>query len=160
MARFNEISLSAKPPVEKHDADDRTCMAHGCPRIATINSEGRWICRYHKGKAAKDWNHITLKLRNHEREVNWFEWLQQSTFTDYEEKTGRDGKKYPGTVDATILGQPLRRVPLTQAPPGMENGQMESFSHYRRRMGDKINSMLYGHEPVVDRKMMAAGELA
>ena len=39
------------------------CPANGCPVPATIDSDWGRCCRYHHGKAAKDWPPITHKLR-------------------------------------------------------------------------------------------------
>jgi hypothetical protein len=120
----------------------RTCEVYGCQRDAQIYNNGLPNCRYHYGVAGKRLGHVTMLINNHAAEIDWYEHVLQTTITDYSEKTGREGKKYPGVVDATLPGSSSRRLLLTEAPAGMEPGHMEDFYHYRKRLARRIETLL------------------
>ena len=73
----------SKPKDEKGKGHGH-CEIYGCPRTGHINTNGIWNCRYHYDQASKDLAQITMKLKNHEDEVDWYERLSTATSADYE----------------------------------------------------------------------------
>lgn len=117
------------------------CEVWGCNRWGHVNA-GKWHCRYHwacHGKnIAEQLNHVTLILKNHEPEINWYEILLSSSEVDW---VCDDLKK--------------------RAPYGMEPEPEEKFRIYRHRIELRINSLLAFKVikvDVTDRKVLAAGD--
>jgi len=138
MGRFNEISLTAKQPEKNTEAHDHSCLAHGCPRIPTITHEGRKICRYHYGRAAKDWGYISMTLNNHKCEIDWYEKMLYASIVDF---IVRKLDTYPESLKPRVG---------------------EDFFDYRRRLWADLSEILYPKEPapIIDRKRIASGEIA
>lgn len=125
---------------EKKDSNlHGKCEAWGCTRMGHIHT-GIWSCRYHFAchgeNIAEQLSHVTLVLKNHEPEINWYEKLLCFTETEF-------------------VCRDLKHL----APVGMEVGIGESFRDYRDRVEKVINGLLY--VKVVkspDRKKLASGE--
>lgn len=117
------------------------CEVWGCNRWGHVHT-GKWHCRYHwacHGKnIAEQLNHVTLILKNHGTEINWYENLLSSSEVDW-------------------VCDDLSR----HAPHGMEPEPKEKFSVYRNRIELKINSLLAFKvikADVIDRKSLASGD--
>lgn len=124
-------------PTELHGK----CTAWGCNRMGHIHT-GKWHCRYHwacHGKnIAEQLSHVTLILKNHEPEINWYEHLLYSSEVDF------------------ICGDLKKRTPV-----GMEVESTETFKEYRGRIEMVINALLaikVIKADVIDRKKLAAGD--
>ena len=132
------------------------CEAWGCTRWGHDYS-GKWHCRYHWAchgeNIGKQLAHVSMILKNHEAEINWYEFVLQSSFVDYE----------CGVIDCTLPGQEKKRTPLSSAPETMLPEDGEKFSEYRKRITIYINHLLkldsLPLRPVVrDGKAAASGE--
>lgn len=64
------------------------CVIFGCPRIATIEVNNHWNCRYHNLRAGNALDGITMILKNHEREINWYEKVLTMAYHEYDEMKG------------------------------------------------------------------------
>lgn len=58
------------------------CSVYGCPRKGQIYTTV-WNCRYHAGKGGSSLAHVTLMLRNHAQEFNWYEHVLTATPVDF-----------------------------------------------------------------------------
>ena len=58
------------------------CSVYGCPRKGQIYTTV-WNCRYHAGKGGSSLAHITLTLRNHAKEFDWYERILDATPVDF-----------------------------------------------------------------------------
>ena len=90
MAKFNfKIPTNTtKEPYEEKYNGKHACAIFGCPRIATIEINNRWNCRYHNLRADNSLDGITLILKNHEREINWYETVLNMPYHKYDELKG------------------------------------------------------------------------
>lgn len=114
--KFNSDNLEEQPkPVQLGHGK---CAVFGCPRSGHINT-GVWNCRYHWNKNGDQLSFITMKLKNHEAEINWYEKLITATVVDYAVK---DVHK--------------------KALNGLEPLQAETFQDYRERITSHINKLL------------------
>jgi len=116
MAKYNFKAPTENQRVQKtsNDTGEHDCHAFGCPRLATIKTE-YWNCRYHNLRSGESLDHITMLLKNHEREINWLE---------------------------KVINMPYHEFEHCNAPVGMEAAQGESLPDYRRRMSKQINDLL------------------
>jgi len=117
------------------------CEAWGCNRWGHVYT-GKWHCRYHfacHGKnIAEQLSHVTLILKNHEPEVNWYE-------------------KLLGENEVEWVCGDLKKI----IPVGMEVVKDESFKDYRNRIEKHINGLLTCKViklEVESHKMAAAGD--
>jgi hypothetical protein len=85
-------------PAEKQEEQKRNndtgkheCEVFGCPRLATIKTN-HWNCRYHNLRAGNSLDGITLTLKTHEREINWYEKVLNMPFHDYDKFKGNAPK--------------------------------------------------------------------
>ena len=60
------------------------CVIFGCPRIATIEVNNHWNCQYHNLRAGNALDGITMILKNHEREINWYEKVLTMAYHEYD----------------------------------------------------------------------------
>lgn len=139
-------NFKKKTTKSENPVDDRTdknlhgkCEAWGCNRWGHVHT-GKWHCRYHfacHGKNIADQlSHVTLILKNHEPEFNWYEHLLCSNEVDF------------------VCGDLKRRAPI-----GMEVEADETFRQYRDRIERVINALLAVKVvPNIDRKKLASGE--
>lgn len=117
------------------------CEAWGCDRLGHVHT-GKWHCRYHwacHGKnIAEQLSHVTLILKNHEPEINWYETLLSSSEVDW------------------VCDDLSKRAPV-----GMEPEHEEKFGTYRHRIELRINKLLAFRVikvDVIDRKTISAGD--
>jgi len=148
MARGNFKSFKPAQDESKREDDDSQakhrhgkCEAWGCNRMGHVHT-GKWHCRYHfacHGKnIAEQLSHVTLILKNHEPEINWYEKLLGENDVEW------------------VCGDLKKRIPV-----GMEAGKDESFKAYRDRIELHINALLSCKvikADVLDRKRLASGE--
>jgi hypothetical protein len=85
MAKFNFKAPIEEQPEKSNSSETgkHQCEVFGCPRLATIKI-GNWNCRYHNLRAANALDGITLVLKNHEREINWYEKVLNMPFHEYD----------------------------------------------------------------------------
>jgi len=97
------------------------CEAWGCNRWGHVYV-GKWYCRYHHAcygeKIGEQLAHVSLILSNHGSEIDWYEFLLQSSFVDY----------LSGVVDCTPPGHETVRRQLSTAPSGLQPEKGEDFS--------------------------------
>ena len=141
-------NFKKKPSSGENQVDEKKdkelhgpCVAWGCNRMGHVHT-GKWHCRYHfacHGKNIADQlSHVTIILKNHEPEVNWYEVLLSSSEVDW-------------VCDG--LGK--------RAPVGMEPSNGETFRQYRERIETHINSLLafkVVKSDAIDRKVLASGD--
>jgi hypothetical protein len=120
---FRNLKVGEQKESENQKTENMDCVANGCPRLGTLKIDGIWICRYHYHKPAKDWGHITLKLRNHEQEVNWHETMHRASETDF----------FVGNMDGKNFIFPETMKPFLG----------EDFYEYRKRITTYLNELLY-----------------
>jgi hypothetical protein len=134
----------------------KKCEVWGCTRMGHVNA-GKWHCRYHWAchgeKIGDQLNNVTLMLNNHSNEVDWYEFLLQTSFVDFG----------VGVIDCTLPGCETKRRPLSTAPVGLHPEQGEEFYAYRNRIETHINHLLkldtHKLRPVIDDgKSLASGE--
>ena len=96
MAKYNfKAAPENKEEVKSYnDTGKHDCDVFGCPRLATIKTN-HWHCRYHNLRSAEMFDRITLLLKNHEREINWYEKVINMPFHEYE--------KFKGNAPQTML---------------------------------------------------------
>ena len=142
MAGKYKTTVSEQKHDQKKDKDlHGKCEAWGCNRWGQVHI-GKWYCRYHLACHGKNigeqLSHVTIILKNHEPEVNWYETLLASSEVDY-------------------VCDDLKQ----RAPVGMEPETKESFKDYRARIEAHINKLLDVKRvklDVEDRKKLASGE--
>lgn len=85
MAKYNFKISNEKQPEQKtsNDTGKHNCEVFGCPRLATIKM-AHWNCRYHNLRAGNKLDGITLILKNHEREIDWYEKVLNMPFHEYD----------------------------------------------------------------------------
>lgn len=86
MAKYNfKAVLEKKDEFQPHSSltGIHQCEVYGCPRIATIKT-GNWNCRYHHGRSGEVVNGVTLLLKNHEAEINWYEKVMKMPYHEYD----------------------------------------------------------------------------
>lgn len=85
MAKYNFKAPSEKQPENKtsNDTGIHECSVFGCQRIATIKTS-HWNCRYHNLRAGNKLDGITIIIKNHEREINWYEKVLNMPFHEYD----------------------------------------------------------------------------
>ena len=108
------------------------CDVHGCFRPGHIKFGSVWNCRYHDGVPGDRLGYVTLKLNNHSKEFDWYEYLLQTSVVDFS----------VGVVDATHVGQHTTFIPVKNAPLGMEPLPHEELREYRNRMRKRIEEIL------------------
>jgi hypothetical protein len=118
MAKYNfKVSTEKEPEVKgSQDTGKHQCEVFGCPRLATIKTS-HWNCRYHNLRAGNALDGITLILKNHEREINWYEKVLNMPYHEYELFRGN-------------------------APEKMIHLQNEDLIKYRVRMAQYISGLL------------------
>lgn len=83
---MEKFKFSADPqeekPVQRTRQGHGKCEVFGCPRDGHIHT-GQWNCRYHFGKSGSSLARITMTLRNHEKEFDWYEHVLNATVTDF-----------------------------------------------------------------------------
>lgn len=122
---------------EKHDEDKKSsetgihpCEVYGCPRIATIKTN-HWNCRYHNLRSGKSLDGITLILKTHEREIDWYEKVINMPYHEYD-------------------------LLKANAPLKMMHNQNEDLIKYRVRMTQYISNLLKNPEIHVVKKLTYA----
>lgn len=97
------------------------CAADECPRRPTsFGMSGSGLCRYHNGRAAKDWGFITHELRAHAEEIDWYERVLNWTVTDFE----FDGKRM-------------------EPPTGLGRTEAMTLTEYRALLREYVNNLLH-----------------
>jgi hypothetical protein len=82
MEKLNfQLGVQEEKPVRTRQGHD-SCEVYGCPRAGHIHS-GVWNCRYHHGKGGSSLAQITLTLKNHAREFDWYEHMLNATQVDF-----------------------------------------------------------------------------
>ena len=71
------------------------CEVYGCPRKASIYTPTA-NCRYHHGKSGSSLAHITMMLRNHSTDFDWWEYVLAATPVDF--LVGDIAKKAPDNL--------------------------------------------------------------
>jgi hypothetical protein len=94
------------------------CEVHGCPRAGHIYTGG-WNCRYHHGKSGSSLARITMVLRNHEQEIDWYEHVLNATGVDF------------------AVGDIAK-----QAPYGLAVARNETWSEYKMRVMSHVDDLL------------------
>jgi hypothetical protein len=94
------------------------CAVYGCPRKGQIYTTV-WNCRYHFGKSGASLAQITLTLRNHAKEIDWYEHLLAATPVDF-------------------LVEDIAK----KAPSILEVLPNENFKNYRIRVESHIENLL------------------
>lgn len=92
------------------------CEVFGCQRMGQIHTTN-WNCRYHHGRRGDTLADITMLLRNHEREINWYEKVLNMAYHEFE-------------------------IMTDNAPTGLQPLQNEKLPAYRVRMGQVIKKLL------------------
>lgn len=83
MGKFNfNIDTPEEKPAPRTRLGHGRCEVYGCPRDGHIYT-GQWNCRYHHGMGGHSLSRITLALKNHEREFDWYEHMLNATVTDF-----------------------------------------------------------------------------
>jgi len=121
MAKYN-FKAPTKSQPESHEEKyngKHPCIIFGCPRIATIEINNHWNCRYHNLRAGSMLDGITLILKNHEREINWYEKVINMAYHEYDVLKGN-------------------------APASMMHLPNEDLIKYRVRMAQYI-SLMFKH---------------
>ena len=143
MARFNMSKEDIGKRQENEDfkdQNDRSCFAYGCPCRGTIYT-GSWSCRYHDGVAGKNIDHLTMKLKNHELEIRWMDYILQSSIADY--LVGVLDKSRIKKTEGSKNGKWEKEyITLNLAPEGMQPDKEEDFYAYRKRMEQYIKGLL------------------
>lgn len=124
MGKFNFKAPAAKEPDQKTPSNtgNHNCSVFGCPRIATIKM-GNWNCRYHNLRAGNMLDGITLVLKNHEREIDWYEKVLNMPYHEYNIFKGN-------------------------APTLMLHHADEELTAYRKRMAQYITGLLKHPETI------------
>ena len=119
MAKF-EYSPDSAPEqfAQRSKLGHGRCEVYGCPRDGHIYT-GQWNCRYHHGMSGQSLSRITLTLKNHERDFNWYEHVLNATVTDFG------------------MG-----IVAKHAPPGLSAWPDETLSVYKLRMKKNIDDLL------------------
>lgn len=94
------------------------CVVYGCPRNGHVHS-GVWNCRYHHGRSGASLAQITMTLRNHAKEFDWYEYLLDATPVDF------------------LVGDIARK-----APDELRVLPNENFKTYRERVERHIDILL------------------
>ena len=81
------------------------CAVYGCPRKGQIYTTV-WNCRYHAGKGGSSLAHVTLMLRNHAQEFDWYEHILAATPVDF--LIGDIAKKAPDDL-CVLLNEDFRK---------------------------------------------------
>lgn len=116
---FNAEDLEQeKNPAPRGRLVHGRCEVYGCPRDGHIYTSS-WNCRYHAGKHGSNLAHITMILKNHGKEFDWYEHVLNATVTDFG------------------MGEIAK-----QAPYGLEVHANESLKEYKSRMREHINGLL------------------
>jgi hypothetical protein len=116
MAKYN---FKAKNETDNNQPEKKVndmCEAFGCPRKAQVNT-GHWNCRYHSGRNVNVLANITMLLKNHEREIDWYEKVLNMAYHEFDILKGN-------------------------APPPMMHLAGEDLIKYRVRMAGYINGLL------------------
>jgi hypothetical protein len=118
MAKYNFKVSNEKQPENKisNDTGKHECEVFGCPRLATIKTS-HWNCRYHNLRAGNSLDGITLTLKTHEREINWYEKVLNMPFHEFDIFEGN-------------------------APRTMAINENEDLIKYRARMQKYISDLL------------------
>jgi len=112
------IGAKSEQPVRKSRQGFGPCEVYGCPREGHIHT-GVWNCRYHHGRGGSALAQITLTLRTHAREFDWYEHMLNATPVDF------------------MVGDVARK-----APPILEVLSSENFSVYKARVKLRIATLL------------------
>ena len=94
------------------------CEVYGCPRAGHIRT-GMLNCRYHHGKSGASLAQITMVLKNHAKEFDWYEHMLNVTHVDF------------------LVGDVARK-----APGGLEVLPNENFQAYRARINQHTEDLL------------------
>lgn len=83
---MEKLNFSLEPHEEKPTHRTKMgfgpCEVYGCPRDGVINIGVR-NCRYHHGKSGSSLAQITMTLRNHSRDFDWYDHLLTRTPVDF-----------------------------------------------------------------------------
>lgn len=82
--KFQYLKTEKSETQEERYNGKHQCVIFGCPRIATIEINNHWNCRYHNLRAGNALDGITLILKNHEREINWYEKVISMPYHEYD----------------------------------------------------------------------------
>lgn len=119
MEKLNfQLGVQEEKPAQRTRQGHGHCEVYGCPRDGHIHT-GQWNCRYHHGKTGQSLSRITLALKNHEREINWYEHVLNATVVDY------------------AMGDVAKHAPL-----GLHPLPDETLVVYRVRMKQHIDDLL------------------
>ena len=111
-----ESSAEEKP---KHNRSEHgPCEVYGCPRVGTIYTSG-WNCRYHHGKNGHSLAYITMTLRNHAYEFDWYDRLLNLNAVDF-----------------------AMNVMHKNAPSAMNVLPDETYKQYKTRMQKHVEELL------------------
>lgn len=117
MEKFKfSVNAEQEQPVQRTRLGHGKCEVYGCPRDGHIQT-GVWSCRYHFGKSGVSLARITMTLRNHEKEFDWFERMLNTTVVDF------------------AMGI------AANAPDGMSPLQNETLAAYKARIGRYIDDL-------------------
>lgn len=81
MGKFN-FKFDTDEPQESAQPNRGHCAVYGCPRKGQVLTTV-WNCRYHAGKGGSSLAHVTLTLRNHAQEFDWYEHVLNATPVDF-----------------------------------------------------------------------------
>jgi hypothetical protein len=112
------VGVQPEQPVRRQRLGPGPCEVYGCPRHAHVFT-GVWNCRYHHGKSGAALAQITLTLRNHAKEFDWYEHMLNATPVDF--LVGDVARKAPAILD--VLSN-------------------ENFSTYKARVKLRIATLL------------------
>ena len=119
MGKFEYTPDTQEPkPVKQNRTTHGQCDVYGCPRAGHIHTSN-WNCRYHHGKNGAALARITLVLKNHGREFDWYERLLNATMVDF------------------AMGDITK-----DAPYGLEPHKDEVLKQYRVRVKRRIDELL------------------
>ena len=63
------------------------CEVFGCIRMGHIHTTN-WNCRYHHGRKGESLSNITMLIKNHEREINWYEKVLNMAYHEFKIMAG------------------------------------------------------------------------